>query len=273
MYPLAFELVSFGGQSTPCVLETRSSCVSISAGILRLVSIGGVGGLLRCGAAGCTSLKSVGQVLLDPSARRAVADGLDRRDVAQDLGGQGPVLHRAPALRGVIEDRLSRARGFAQPDVVVDHGLEDHGAEQLPHLRLDLPAQRGPVLDERQEHIEVSGGTGVETLPNQPDRFQDPAQSFQRVVVGLDRHDHVGAGDQGADGQNPERRRAIHHADVVVVADGPQQVADDQLPVGGPRQLDVGAGQDHVGGATISRSIVVGRRTSTSLIWGRVTAS
>ena len=80
------------------------------------------------------------ELLLEPPLDPIPARLDDRRAQPEDLRGQGAVVGGRLALRGIRQDRLARTGGLRQPDVSVDHGFEDHLAEDLAQLRLDLPA-------------------------------------------------------------------------------------------------------------------------------------
>ena len=92
---------------------------------------------------------------------------------------------------------------------------------------------------------------GVEVGLDQLDVLQQLGQSLERVVLALDRDQHLVGGDERVDGEQPQARRAVDE-DVVqpgarrsvalaaVGLQGPQQPV---LPGHQRHQLDLGAGQ------------------------------
>jgi hypothetical protein len=86
------------------------------------------------------------------------------------------------------------------------------------HLVGDLVGQLGaPVVHGQQDrrHVQV----GVEVRAHEVDVRQQLPEPLQRVVLALDRDQHLVRGDQRVDGEQTERGRAVdeHVVDVQLV--------------------------------------------------------
>ena len=68
-------------------------------------------------------------------------------------------------------------------------------------------------------------------------------ETLERVVLALDRHDHVVGRGQPVDGQQTERRRAVDEHEVVLVADRVERPLELELAAEGGDELDLGAGE------------------------------
>ena len=93
----------------------------------------------------------------------------------------------------------------------------------------------------------LTSSVGFRLRLHQVDVAQQLAEPLQRVVLALDRHQHLAGGVQAVDGEQAERRRAVDEDVVVVVEhrlDGPAQPV---LPAERRHQLDLGAGQVEAG--------------------------
>ncbi len=122
--------------------------------------------------------------------------------------------------------------------------LKDHRSKEVSHLQLNLLANDGPAFDERQQNAKILRGLGVEAFLNQTDGLKNSSEALQRIVMGLDRYDNVGTGDQRADREYPEGRCAIDHTNVELVPNRGQLARQDQLPFVDERQLNFGSRQD-----------------------------
>ena len=69
------------------------------------------------------------------------------------------------------------------------------------------------------------------------------AETLQRVVLALDRDEHLLGGSEPVDRQQPERGRAVDQDVVVVVDDRLDRPAESGLPAERRHQFDLGAGQ------------------------------
>ena len=103
---------------------------------------------------------------------------------------------------------------------------------------------------------------GVQVVANEIDRGEQLGQSFQGVVLALQRDEHRIGGGEGVHGQQPERRRAIDEDVVVAVGDVGDQAGEAPFPGLDRREFDLGSGErdrrrdqvDPSGPSTIRRS-------------------
>ena len=115
--------------------------------------------------------------------------------------------------------------------------------EVSAHLRGDIGGQLGPAVEHRQDDA-LDREVGVEVVADEIERGEQLGQSFQGVVLALERDEHGVGGGQGVDGQQPERRRAVDE-DVVVVGprSSPSRRARPALAALDGRELDLGTGE------------------------------
>ena len=92
------------------------------------------------------------------------------------------------------------ARRLAEPDVARDHRVEDERGEVLADLALDVLGELRARVVHRQQHP-GDGQPRVELALDQRERVQQPGETLEREVLGLDRHDHPLRGDQRVDRQ------------------------------------------------------------------------
>ena len=116
------------------------------------------------------------------------------------------------------------------------------GTEVLADLALDLLGEPGPGVVHR-EHDAADVERRVEVRLHQRDVAQQLTETLERVVLALDRDDHVVGRGQAVDGQQPERRRAVDEGEVVVVAHRVERPLELQLAGERRDQLDLGAGE------------------------------
>jgi hypothetical protein len=113
------------------------------------------------------------------------------------------------------------------------------------HLVRHLVGQLGaPVVHGQQDRRHVQ--RRVQVGPHQFDVGQQLAQALQRVVLALDRDEHLVTGDQGVHREQSERGRAVHEHVVhreLVQHRGRQGLAQPALPGHHADQLDLGPGQ------------------------------
>ena len=77
-----------------------------------------------------------------------------------------------------------------------------------PHLALDVLGQAGAAVVHREQHP-GHGKPWIELALYERQRVEQAGESFEREVLGLDGNDHAVGGDQGVDGERPERRRTV----------------------------------------------------------------
>ena len=110
----------------------------------------------------------------------------------------------------------------------------------------DLVGQLGPGVV-HDEHDGADLQRRVQVLLDQVDVAQELTESFERVVLALDRHQDLGGRRQGVDRQQPERGRAVDEDVVVVVEHLVDGSLEPQLAAERRHQLDLGAGQVEAG--------------------------
>ena len=136
------------------------------------------------------------------------------RAAGAELVRERGVRDGARGVRPIGGDRLAVARGLGQPHAARDHGLVDQRPEMAANLGGDLGGQVRPAVVHRQQDA-VDRERGVQVVANEVDRGEQLGQSFQGVVLALERDEHGIGGGQGIHGQQTERRRAVDE-DVVV---------------------------------------------------------
>ena len=133
-----------------------------------------------------------------------------------DLLGGLEVARGAPRTGIVGHHRLAIARRLGDPDVAGDDRLEHLVAEVVPDVLLDGVGQPGtPVVHGQQDRGDVE--RRVQVLAYQVDVVDQLVEPFQRVVLALDRDQHLLRGHERVDRQQAERRRAVDE-DVVELA-------------------------------------------------------
>ena len=112
----------------------------------------------------------------------------------------------------------------------------------------DLVGELGPAVVHRQQDG-PDGDPRIEVLPHQVDVVEQLPQPLERVVLALDGDEHLVAGDERVQGQQPQGRRAVdehvvrpllRREGVDVGLDGPAQPV---LAGDDGDQLDLGAGE------------------------------
>ena len=106
----------------------------------------------------------------------------------------------------------------------------------------DVRGQLGSAVVHRQDDA-LDRQIGVEVVANELECGQQLGQSFQGVVLALERDEHGIGGGQRIDGQQPERRRTIDQDVVVVGGHAAEQSLEAALPALDGRKLDFGAGE------------------------------
>ncbi len=120
------------------------------------------------------------------------------------------------------------------------------GVRKATHAISDPLSQQRAALT-KVSSSPIGRTAGVEPRPNHLDRVEQTLQAVQGIEMGLHRPDHVRAGGQGVEHEQPKRRGAIDQADVVPVGDRPQLLAQNQLLAGSGSKFQVEPRQKHVG--------------------------
>ena len=120
----------------------------------------------------------------------------------------------------------------------------------LAHLAEHLLREPGAAVEHRHHHseqFEVRVHPGVAHLPQ---HAVDHRDAFQRVILALERHQQRVRGGEGVERENPQRRRAINHDEVVLarVTHGLKRLLEPVQVVLQPGQLDLRAAQIHFAG-------------------------
>ncbi len=142
----------------------------------------------------------------------------------------------------IARDRLAVARRLRQPDVPRDDGLVDPVPEVAANLGGDVGRKLRPRVVHRQDDP-LDREVGIEVVADEFEGRKQLGQSFQRVVLALQRDEDAIGGGQCVHGQQPERRRAVDE-DVVVRGRGIRQKAGQSMFATFQRcQLDFGSCQ------------------------------
>ena len=116
--------------------------------------------------------------------------------------------------RVIRQNGLAVARRLGDPNRARDRGRQHLVAEVLANLVRDSGGKPGAPVEHGQDdrsQLQV----GIQVLADLVERAQQLAQALERVVLALDRDQHLAACRQRVDRQQPERRRAVDE-DVVV---------------------------------------------------------
>ena len=166
-------------------------------------SIWATGELAQLGAAG----GALGQDRREAPAHPPLA--LSHPDPeGEHLVGEGAVGPRAGGPGVVLGDRDPVARRLGDADAARDHRLEDAAGQCSrssrstsweSRVRSSCMVITTPAISSDGLSSRWTSFSGVEELD----------QALERQVLGLDRDDHLVGGDQGVDGDRPERGRAV----------------------------------------------------------------
>ena len=111
---------------------------------------------------------------------------------------------RTGAVLVVLDDRLAEAGRLAQPDTARDQRFVDFVAEVRDHFLHDLLGQVCPhVVHRHHDAFDLQGRIGAAVV-KLLDESRDDAQSFERVVLALERDEDRLRGDQRVHGQDAE---------------------------------------------------------------------
>jgi hypothetical protein len=69
----------------------------------------------------------------------------------------------------------------------------------------------------------------MKPLFKQADGLKQTLQTFEGIEVNLDRDDHVGAGHEGVEHEQPQRWRTIDDAHIVVVGNGTEPLSEHEF--------------------------------------------
>ena len=119
------------------------------------------------------------------------------------------------------------------------------------HLGLDLFGKTRAPISHRQQHRRHAQA-GIEIRPYALNSRPELAQPLERVVLGLDRDQHLIRGDHDIESHQPQRRGAVDQDDIDVVArveELTERIAQEELPPLDIDQLDLGPRQVDCGRA------------------------
>ncbi len=146
-----------------------------------------------------------------PRRRRCRARG------APGAPRRAPVGLRALGVRPVEGDRQAVARRLREADAARDDRAEHGVAEVAADLVRDLGGEVGAGVEHR-EHDARDREVRVEVVADEVDGGDQLRQALQRVVLALDGDQHGVRAGERVDGQEAQRRRAVHEDPVPGVA-------------------------------------------------------
>src|SRR5690606_3952274 len=164
------------------------------------------------------------------------------RAACDHLPREREVALRADRDRVVDDDRLSKARRFREADVTRDRRSEHFVPEILFRLLRDLARQVEPLVVHGEEDT-FDLEARVQVPLDQPHGVQELRETLQRVELALDRDEYSIGRCQRVEREEAERRGAIDQDEVVLLADPFQRPTENELALGPPDQLDLGADQ------------------------------
>ena len=180
-----------------------------------------------------------------------------------EFRGDGLIGLGALGIRAVQRDGLAVAGGLGKPDVARDHGVEDGIAEVPTTSALTSEARfvRGSNIVSRTP---LMARLGVQVISDEIDGGDQLRQSFECVVLTLDRDQHRVGRRERVDGQQPQGRRAIEEHVVVVVDDVVDQSGKASFSLWQRCEFHIGTRQRHDAGTIRSPSIWVSNVSSAS---------
>ena len=146
----------------------------------------------------------------------------------------------------VVEDRHGPLGRFGVRDRGPDRGVEQLLSEVLAQRVERLAGVAGPHVGDVQhdaEPVEVR----VEVLARQLDHLERLLDALEREVLGLGRDQRVVGGDERVDREQAERRRAVDHDQVVVVAELAEGLLERELAAHLAAQGELGLGEPEIG--------------------------
>src|SRR5882762_734473 len=163
-------------------------------------------------------------------------------DPANQLLGDGQVTLGADRLHVVQQDRFSKAWRFRQSHVTRDRDIEHAAAEVLFRFFGDLFAEIEARVVHRQQHP-FNRERGIEIALHELHGVEELRETFERVVLALNRDDHAVGGRQHVQREEAERRRAVDDHIAVLVPQIPQGLAHARLAGALIHELELGAHQ------------------------------
>ena len=125
-------------------------------------------------------------------------------------------------------------------------GAQHLVAEVVAHLADDLIGELGAgVVHHAHDRADLE--RRVEVAPDEVDVAQQLPETLERVVLALDRDEHLAGRAEAVDGQQAERRGAVDEDVVVVVEHGLDRPPQPGLPAERRDELDLGAGEVEAG--------------------------
>ncbi len=198
---------------------------------------------LRAGGAGRSADAS--RSAIAPYRPSSAGRHVHSRAALRDLAGRVDVAHRPSGPRIVGEHRLAVPGCLRDFDASGDDRSKGGRTEVTAHLARHLVGELGaPVVHRQQDRRDMQ--RGVEVRPHEVDVAQQLAEPFQRVVLALDRDEHLIGRDEGVHREQAERRRAVDEdvVDVQLVERlFRQRLPHPVLPGDHADELDLGAGQ------------------------------
>ena len=130
------------------------------------------------------------------------------------FGRERGVRDRSGRIWCIRRDRLAVARRFGKANIPRDDRLEDAVAEMSPNLASDVGGQLRSTVVHRQ-YDALDRELRVEVVADEIESREQLRQSFQGVVLTLERDENGFGGGQCVDGEESQRWRTVHE-DVVV---------------------------------------------------------
>ena len=128
------------------------------------------------------------------------------------------VGERAFRFSVVDRNRLSKTGRFGQADIT----RHDSGRDGIPKVRFyfvhHLVRQIGAAVKKRQNHL-PHGEVRVQPLAHPVNNGKELGDSFEGVILALQRNQHLIGGGQGIDRNQAQRRRRVNKDIVVLVGD------------------------------------------------------
>ena len=129
--------------------------------------------------------------------------GIEVTIAGAELLGECGVRGGPGRVRRVVRDRLAVAGRLGESNVARDDGIEHAVTQMPPDFTRDIGRELRPSVVHRQDHA-LEGEVRVQVITNEFEGGKQLRQSFQGVVLTLERDQNRIGGGQGIHGQEPE---------------------------------------------------------------------
>ena len=142
---------------------------------------------------------------------------------------QGLVITPRLGVRGILDDCLAHARRLAQGIVLADDHGQNLAGESPLQGRQNVTRQLEVRIVQRRQ--QMTGDGPAEAADHPLDRLPLPLRALEREIARLDGDHRLPRRPQGIERQQPDHRRAVNDAAVIVLAELPDHVLEPAILV------------------------------------------